>query len=141
MAESQTQGELFHEDIYDAFRHAVKALGGAKKVGAKLWPEKPMEQGAQLLLHCLNPERPEKLDLYQIEWLLREANKKGCHIAMQQLARDTHYDEPQPIDPEDEKAALQRLYIESVRSQGDIARRLERLMANDQEESIVRRVK
>lgn len=132
MAEQQ---ELFHEDIYDAFRHAVKALGGAKKVGGRLWPDKPADQATQLLLHCLNPDRPEKLDLYQVEWLLREANKKGCHIAMQQLARDAHYDDPRPINPEDEKAELQRLYVESVRSQANIAKRLERLLSHEQEET------
>lgn len=130
------QGELFHEDIYDAFRHAVKALGGAKKVGLRLWPDKPMDQAAERLLHCLNPDRPEKLDLYQTEWLLREANRKGCHIAMQRLCLDTHYDDPRPINPEDEKAELQRRYIESVRTQSDIANRLERLVANDQEDTL-----
>ena len=129
------QGELFHEDIYDAFRHAVKALGGAKKIGARLWPDKPMDHAAQLLLHCLNPERPEKLDLYQIEWLLREANKKGCHIAMQRLCLDTHYDDPRPINPEDQKAELQRLYVDSVRVQGDIAKRLERLLKSEQQDA------
>lgn len=33
----------------------------------------------------------------------------------------------QPIEPEDEKAALQRMFNESVRQQGEILKRMERL--------------
>lgn len=121
------QGELFHEDIYDAFRHAVKVLGGAKKAGSRLWPDKPVDQAAQLLLHCLNPDRPEKLDLYQTVWLLREANKKGSHIAMQKLCMDTNYADPTPINPEDERDQLMREYVSATESLRRIADRLENI--------------
>ena len=119
------QTELFQEDIYDAFRHAVKALGGAKKVGARLWPEKPIEQAGQLLMHCLNPDRAEKLDLYQIELILREANKRGCHVASDKLGADTHY-RMLPVNPEEERDQLRREYIEAVRSLEHLTDRMEK---------------
>jgi len=134
---SETQESLFHEDIYDAFRHAVKALGGAKKVGSRLWPEKPMDHAAQQLLHCLSPDRPEKLDLYQITLILREANKKGCHVAADRLAADTHY-EFKPINPEEERATLQRQYIEAVRVLGELTKQIGQV---DTDEPKVRAVK
>lgn len=121
------QENLFHEDIYDAMRHAVKALGGAKRVAGKLWPDKPVEQANQLLLHCLNPDRHEKLDLYQIEWILREANKAGCHTAMARLSEDTHYESPKPINPEAERDELRKKTIESVKELESLVKRLEAL--------------
>lgn len=123
---TEEQHELFQEDIYDAFKHAVKALGGAKKVAGKLWPDKPIDQATQLLLKCLDPERPEKLDLYQIVWILREAGKRSCHVAMNKLGSETHY-ECRPVDPEEEKDQLKRQYINAVSELGALAKRLEQL--------------
>jgi len=42
------------------------------------------------------------------------ARKKGCHAAMTYLARELGYADPQPVEPEDEKAKLQRQFNESV---------------------------
>lgn len=123
---TEAQQELFQEDIYDAFKHAVKALGGAKKVAGKLYPEKPADQATQLLLKCLDPERPEKLDLYQIVWILREANKKNCHVAMNKLGSETHY-EAKPVNPEDERLQLEKQVVEAVGQFGALVKRLEDL--------------
>lgn len=123
---TEAQQELFQEDIYDAFKHAVKALGGAKKVAGKLWPDKPQDQATQLLLKCLDPERPEKLDLYQIVWILREANKRSCHVAMNKLGSETHY-EAKPVNPEDERLQLEKQVVEAVGTFGALVKRLEEL--------------
>ena len=39
-----TQQKLWHEDICDALRAAVDALGGTKRVGRALWPAKSIEE-------------------------------------------------------------------------------------------------
>ena len=122
---SESQQELFQEDLYDAFRHAVKALGGAKRVASRLWPDKPTDTARILLLHCLDMERPEKLDLYQIAWILREANKRDCNIAMEKLAADCSY-EARPINPELERDELRRNYIEAVERLDQIAQRMKK---------------
>ena len=40
-----------------ALVEAVKALGGSKVVGCKLWPEKAPDAAQRLLLDCLNDDR------------------------------------------------------------------------------------
>ena len=125
--EQEQQENLFQEDIYDAFRHVVKALGGAKRVGSRLWPEKPAEQAGQLLMHCLNPDRAEKLDLFQIEWLLKEGNKRGCHTGISKLCTDTSYDTPKPINPEQVRDELRKETIESVKKLEQLVQRMESL--------------
>lgn len=121
------QEPLFIEDIYDAMRHAVQRLGGAKKVGIQLWTEKSADKAGEQLLACLNRDRAEKLSIEQFLWLRREARKIGCHVIAAYENQDGGYAPPQPVDPEDESAELMRRFIESVKVQERITARLEQL--------------
>jgi len=121
------QPALFHESIHDALRDCVRALGEPKVVGKAMRPEKSHDEARTWLLNCLNPDRPEKFDPEQILWILREGRKAGCHAAMAYIARECGYAEPQPIEPEDERAALQRQYIEAVKTLANISTRIERV--------------
>jgi len=121
------QPALFHESFVEALADCVRALGGNKKVGALLWPEKPIEDARRALLDSLNPERPNKLSPEQVLLILRESRKVGCHAAMAYVARECGYADPQPIEPEDERAALQRQYIEAVKTLSNISTRIERV--------------
>lgn len=106
------QQSLFHEDIWQALRDCVSALGGSKKVGVLLRPELDAQTAGRWLLDCLNPERKEKLGVEQMLLILREARQINCHAGMAFISRDTGYADPQPIEPEDERAALQRQFLE-----------------------------
>lgn len=117
------QEPLFFEDIYDAYRHAVQRLGGAKTVGSSLFPEKSPDKAGEHLLNCLNRDRAEKLDLEQLLWIKREGRKAGCHVITAFENAEAGYAPPQPIEPEDEKAELQRRFI---RAAGDVSRILKR---------------
>lgn len=121
------QTVLFAEDVYDALRDVVRCLGGNKIVGAKMRPELPTDDAGNWLKDCLNPARREKLDPAQVIWLLREGRKAGCHSGMHYINDEAGYVRAQPIEPQDEAAALQRAFIESVKQQKGIAARLERL--------------
>lgn len=121
------QSALFHESITDALREVVQALGGAKKVGAAMRPEKTVDEAARWLADCLNSDRREKFCPEQVLWLLREGRKAGCHAAMNFLAMDSGYAAPTPVEPEDEMAKLQRQFIESTRSMAQMMARIERL--------------
>ena len=46
-----------YENIEDALRDAVRALGGTKAVGGKLFPSLPIEQAASRVADCLNIDR------------------------------------------------------------------------------------
>ncbi len=114
------------ESINDALIACAKACGGSKQVGALLWPEKTPDAAQRSLLDCLNEDRPAKLSPEQVMFLLRLARSKGCHDGMEFVAADAGYAAPQPIEPRDEMAELQRAFIESVNLQAKLAERMER---------------
>jgi hypothetical protein len=124
-----SQSPLFSESIYDALGDVVRALGGSKKVGSELRPEKPVDEAAKWVKDCLNPERRERFDPEHILWLLKRGREVSCHSAINFLCDETGYERPRAIDPEDERAKLQRLYIEAVRTSKQIAERMERMSA------------
>lgn len=133
----ETQESLFHDDVHDAFKAVVAALGGAKKVAAAMRPDLPADDASKWLSKCLDPERAEKLTLHQIVYLLREGRRIGCHAAMRYLADDAGYTAT-PVEPEDERAQLMRAFNESVRAQTRLVERMERL-ASDQAAPALRR--
>lgn len=110
----QLQTPLFHEDIYEAYKTAVMALGGSKKVAGWLFPDKPVDKASGLLNQCLNRERSEKLDPEQLQLIKREARKIGCHVIREFEDTDEGY-KSTPIEPEDEIGELQRQYISAVK--------------------------
>lgn len=119
-----TQEPLFHEDIFEAIRTAVMSLGGMKKAGAMLWPDKPADKAGELMANCLNRTRPEKLDPEQVMLLARESRKLNCHAIAHYFNASTGYAEPIPVEPEDERARLQREYIAATQLLDKISKRL-----------------
>lgn len=87
-----SQQALFHEDLRDALRHAVKALGGFEAVGVELWPAKTRKAAGIWLSDCLNPERQAKLDLEELSRILAIARGQGVHCAMHALCDETGYE-------------------------------------------------
>lgn len=121
------QPQLFHDTITDALRDVVAGLGGTKAVGARMRPELPADHAGRWLADCLNDTRREHLTPQQLVWLLREGRAANHHGAMVWLAIEAGYSEPQPIEPADEKAMLQREYIEAAKSMARLAERIERV--------------
>ncbi|CAJ0698698.1 hypothetical protein [Ralstonia holmesii] len=120
-----SQDALFYESFNDALDAVVKSCGGAKVVASKLWPEKTPDAAHRLLLACLNEGRVEKLSPEQTLFLLKLGRDRGCHAAMNFLARDCGYADPTPIEPEDERARLQREFIEAQKAMQVLAGRME----------------
>lgn len=118
------QPALFHESINDALREVVLSLGGTKKVGALMRPQKLIDEAGRWVSDCLNPDRREKFDPEEVMFLLREARKIGCHTGMNFIAADAGYANPAPVEPEDEQARLMREFIEATKQQ---TRNVERL--------------
>jgi hypothetical protein len=118
---------LFYETYEDAIRDCVTALGGNKVVGSTLWPAMPADEAGRKLAHCLNPDKREKLDLGELRLIRRAARKAGVHILAHYEARDAGYTEPQPLNPEDEAAQLQREFIAAVKGLEALQGRMARL--------------
>lgn len=123
-----TQIPLIHEDFMAALTTCVQVLGGAKKVGVMLRPEyeEEPEKAARWLLACLNAQRDEKLSWDQTFHIMRAAKAIGCHVAMGYITQMLGYADPQPIEPEDERAKLQRLFIAAVEQQRQIMAQMAR---------------
>ena len=120
------QTPLFHEDIFESIRTVVMAMGGSKKVGGLLWPEKAPAQAGELLNNCLNTTRQEKLDPEQVLFLIVHGQKIGCHSITEFIGNEAGY-KLIAIEPEDEKAELQKLVIKASENFGDLVSRLEKL--------------
>jgi len=118
---------LFHESFTDALTEVVKALGGHKTVGLALRPDKTADTAGRWLHDCLNLSRSEKLDPDQVLFILREGRKAQAHAAINYLLRESGYADAQPIEPEDERAKLQRDFLQGVQHLSQLAARLDRV--------------
>lgn len=121
---NKQQVSLFHESISDALKEVIQQAGGSKSVACKLWPEKTPDSAHRTLLDCLNENRAEKLSPEQVLFLLRIGREVGCHSAINYLTREAGYSDPQPIEPEDEKAKLMREFIAAQKAMSLIADKL-----------------
>ena len=118
---------LFHDSIDRALEEVVVACGGFKTTGLALRPEKDADAASRWLHACLDDARPERLTPDQMLFILREGRKVSAHAAINFLLRESGYADAQPIEPEDERAALQRTFIQGVQTLTLLASRLERV--------------
>jgi hypothetical protein len=114
------------ESFNDALIECVKHCGGSKVVGVELWPAKGIEAAQRHLLACLNDDRNEKLSPDEALHVMRLARERGCHAAMNFLAKELGYGQPMPVDRSDAAAELHRQYIEATRMLARLAERIEK---------------
>jgi hypothetical protein len=134
------QPALFYESINDALRDLVATLGGLKPVGARLRPELGADHAGRWLSDCLNADRREHLTPEQVMFLLIEGRKAGLHGAMTWLASECGYSAPAPLEPQDERAELQRAFVAATHHQAHILARMERLAGIPQPDIRIRAV-
>lgn len=115
---------LMHEDLYDALRDVVRALGGTKVVGPQIWPTKPPLEASRLLSDCLNRERREKLDPEQLLWLLRRGRQEGCHAAMDYFSDEAGYERARPRNVAEERRQLEEQVVAAAKLLDRVSRRL-----------------
>lgn len=118
----------FFEGPEDALREAVRGLGGPKRVGPMLWPDKTPDAAARLLQDCLNVSREEKLALSQVMLVLRAARDAGVHAPFQYIAGELGYD-AKPITREEETDRLASVIEHSTATLASALAHLERLQA------------
>lgn len=120
---------LFHESLEDALKEVIRTLGGFKLTATAMRPEKSPEAAARWLHDCFNDGKAERLSPDQVMYLLREGRRIGVHAGMNYLLRECGYHDAQPVDPEDERAILQRQFVQSVQQLSILASRIERTEA------------
>lgn len=123
------QLSLMHETMNDALRESVQAIGGSKKVGAMMWPELPVDHASTKVRDCLNSERRERFNPEQVLLIMRLARQAGCHALAAYMMREAGYADPQPVEPEDEVAKMQREFVEATRTLANLAAKIESTQA------------
>jgi hypothetical protein len=126
------QDELFYQDVYRATEAACRVIGGggkewAKVCGHMLWPEKDPDDAGAYLNNCLDKTRRERLNPQQFLLVAREAKRRGCHVLMAFICDDTEYQRTNPIEPEDQRAAIQIRAEKLVSELSSLVNRLERI--------------
>lgn len=121
------QTELpFYEGPEDALRAAVQELGGAKKVGPLLWPDKSVDGASRLLLDCINSGRAEKLEITQIMRIFALAKDAGCHAPYAWFSGVIGYD-TKPIAKAEEIDRLTTVVEQSSKTLAAALATLERI--------------
>ena len=113
------------DTLNDALVEVVKALGGSKVVGVQLWPAKGIDGAQKQLLSCLNPERNEKLSLDEVVHIMRLGRDAGQHQAIDWLCSSLGYTKPEAIHHADQRASLQREFINATEQLARLAARIE----------------
>lgn len=116
----------YYESPEDACRAAVQALGGAKRVGEKLWKHKGVSNASRLLQDCMNESRPEKLEMSQVMMILSMAKDVGCHAPFVWMAAQIGY-EVKPIPKAEEADRLATVIEQCTRTLTDALCALERM--------------
>jgi len=126
------QAEMpFFEGPEDALRAAVQSLGGAKQVGALLWPDKTPDSAGRLMQDCLNPSRNEKLDVTQVMFILRKAKEAGVHGPFMWFAGEVGYD-ARPVTKAEEADRLTTVVEQASKTLAAAVAQLERIQRGQQ---------
>jgi len=120
---------LFVDDYYAAIRAAIEGMGGFKRVGHTLKPDLTVDAAGRWLADCCNPDKREKLSLTELAYIRKTARQHGIHVLTAYELQDAGYAAPQPLNPEDEAAKLQRDFIASVKALEAIQARLAKVSA------------
>lgn len=121
--------DLSIRPLYDALWEVIHALGGARKVGPRMRPDKTFKEAEHWLYNSLNPSRRERLGPEHVLWLLREGRKIGCHVVMDYLCAEAGYAQAKSIDPEVELRELLRQQEEMQTLARLLAAKIEKLEA------------
>ncbi len=114
-------------EINDALVAAVKAIGGSKVVGCRLWPDLAPDHAQRKLLDALNSDRPHHLTPEQTVYVMRLARERGHHGVMACLCEELAYAPPQPVSRDDEAEQLRRAVLEMGQTLQQALQRLEEL--------------
>lgn len=120
---------LMFEDELDAAREAVRYLGGAKRVGELLYPEKQPEAAARYLLDALNPARSERLSPGQLVLLMRKSREAGFDGLTAYMLNAAGYAPPVPLDPTTEATKVARELDRTMDRAEALVSQLQRLKA------------
>lgn len=114
-------------DFLLALKQLVLALGGPKKAGPLIWPNKSPATAYQHLMACLDSQRRERFSPDELIRLFRAGHAIGVHGAMFAFAGECGYSNPIPVTTEDERAELQKQVLRAVARMEELADKMEKI--------------
>jgi hypothetical protein len=124
---AQQQELLDHMIPEDALTADIASLGGPYRVGKMLRPEMEKEAARGWVLNCLNPKHAQNFTQAQIALIVSRAREVGSTHYAEFWAVNNNMTKPVKIEPEDEKARLQREVVRAVETVKGLVERLERV--------------
>lgn len=119
----------FHETAEDATSSAIIRSGKSfKEVAHETWPSMPIDTAYARLKNCLRHDAREKLLADEHVFI---ANLVGEFDFLFYVAQKCHHTQPNPVEPEDEKAQLYREVISAVKRSEQLAQRLGDLIQSE----------
>ncbi len=118
------------DDIYDAMRTAIKALGGMASVGKRMRPELSVKNAETWLSDATNRNRAQKLSPEQVLALTQWGREGGCHALMDFISDDAGYQRTKPIVLAEQLALLQSKAAVAQREAEQAGQDLRALMDN-----------
>lgn len=115
------------DTLHSVLWRVVQALGGPKKVGVRMRPEKTQKEAEHWIYNSLNKARRERMGPEHVLWLLREGKKSGHHEAMEYFCQASGYLPAQPEDADRELEDLRRQHAEASERVRQIEEKLAKL--------------
>jgi hypothetical protein len=115
----------FNDNEFDAIGDDIKALGGAKQAAGVFFPTRTPDQGAATLRAWTNPNRGEEPDFGQLMMLIEQSRQRAGYSAVARYMEQRLNCRIEFLSPEDERARLQKQFVDAVGVFQSLAKRLE----------------
>ena len=111
--------KLFYDDEFDALQRTIAdSERSFKECASFLRPDLKPESAYAWLKACVNPSGDQSLKFGQVISLARFCKRYDMLFFM---ADELHHARPEVLDPEDERARIQREFAEAVAKVKDLA--------------------
>lgn len=119
------QSKLFFEDEFEALNLMVSnSQKTPKQLASYLFPHLKPDSAYARLKACFNPEKDERLTFGQIIAAMKFCQ---CYEPLMFACDETLHGRPARVEPQDEKAELQRQFIQTTKLLSVMADRIEAL--------------
>lgn len=121
---------VVYANYLEALRDDVDAIGGAKELGRKFWPEKNAVVAGRMVNDCLNPDRRCRFNDDQVRFIIRRSGEvRGFSAALYHLCDETGFELPEAKNLPAEIAAREQQFKDAVSDSRKITIQLEELNA------------
>lgn len=116
------QARLFYDDSKDASTSAINESGKSpKQVAGDMRPDLKADSAKTWLHNCIDPDKADKFSIEQIiQFMNLTKRADGTNALLDYICDETGQERTKAKAPEDERAALQRAFIQSVEAQQKI---------------------